>query len=741
MGPVEELRARLGPGGTRPAAAPESSRSSTATACGWASSSIRCWTSRGSRPAGWRPASSRSTWRPSPPTWPASSARRWTGPAWLSRWTAASCPQPVYIDREMWEKVVLNLLSNALKFTFDGTVSVSLRAEGSHAVLRVTDTGSGIAGGGDARLFERFHRIPTARSRSNEGSGIGLALVRELVGLHGGTITAREHRGGGHHLHRPAPVRPRAPAGGEPGRGRPPERSRRRPTLSWPRPCAGCPPISRPSPPWLRPGGGPPRRDLAARDLAGRGARARVLLADDNADMREYLQRLLQPGYQVTAVGGRAGRAGRGPGAALRPGDQRRDDAGAGRPAAGRGAARRLAHRRPAGAAAVRPGRAGGGDRGPGGGRGRLPGQAVLGRRAAGPGPGERGTGPAAQPPRPVARRADRLAARGVLPVRRGRPRRRDQRRLHRHPGLRPGGPALRSAVPMVARPGHRSGRPAPEQRGICPARERRARAASWHPSRTATGAGCWVAASFNEVQDPDTGRRMVVGSLRDITAEHYAVQREAALAAMGLLLSQADSLPEALQGALDELQRLWHARRVIAATWTGAGAPSLMSAGRAAGGAGPRPASAGRTCPATLRETIGSLRQRPLLDPDRRNVTGRGHRHRAPGGAAGGLDRRWIPPGRSPPRTGRCSRCCAGISARRCTGPTRSISSGRPPSPCSAPSSARPGCRRASPPATSRPAGRSRWAATGTTWSSCPTGGSASWSATASGTASRPRP
>ena len=72
----------------------------------------------------------------------------------------------------------------------------------------------------------------------------------------------------------------------------------------------------------------------------------------------------------------------------------------------------------------------------------------------------------------------------------------------------------------------------------------------------------------------------MVVGSMRDITAEHYAGQREAALAAMGLLLSQADSLPEALQGALNELQRLWHARRVIAATWTGAGAPSLMSTG-----------------------------------------------------------------------------------------------------------------------------------------------------------------
>ena len=62
-------------------------------------------------------------------------------------------------------------------------------------------------------------------------------------------------------------------------------------------------------------------------------------------------------------------------------------------------------------------------------------------------------------------------------------------------------------------------------------------------------GRRLWVAASFNEVRDPDSGRRMVVGSLRDITAEHYAGQREAALAAMGLLLSQADSVPAGPSG------------------------------------------------------------------------------------------------------------------------------------------------------------------------------------------------
>ena len=115
-----------------------------------------------------------------------------------------------------------------------------------------------------------------------------------------------------------------------------------------------------------------------------------------------------------------------------------------------------------------------------------------------------------------------------------------------------------------------------------------------------------WVAASFNEVQDPDTGQRMVVGTLRDITAEHYAGQREAALAAMGMLLSQASSVPQALQGAISELRRLWQARRVLAVTWSG-GEPSVMSTGAEtswADLAGP------------LRERITALRRQPLLSP-----------------------------------------------------------------------------------------------------------------------------
>ena len=102
------------------------------------------------------------------------------------------CPplaEPVYVDREMWEKIVLNLLSNALKSTFDGAIRVALTERDGAAELRITDTGTGISESDLAHLFQRFHRIEGARRRSHEGSGIGLALVQELAEMHGGTIT------------------------------------------------------------------------------------------------------------------------------------------------------------------------------------------------------------------------------------------------------------------------------------------------------------------------------------------------------------------------------------------------------------------------------------------------------------------------------------------------------------------------------------------------------------------------
>ena len=96
---------------------------------------------------------------------------------------ATPLSEPVHLDRGMWEKVVLNLLSNAFKFTFEGEIKMLIRpsAEGDRAEVVVSDTGTGIPPGELPRVFERFHRVEGAKGRSFEGSGIGLALVQELV--------------------------------------------------------------------------------------------------------------------------------------------------------------------------------------------------------------------------------------------------------------------------------------------------------------------------------------------------------------------------------------------------------------------------------------------------------------------------------------------------------------------------------------------------------------------------------
>jgi signal transduction histidine kinase len=110
------------------------------------------------------------------------------------------CPklsEPVYVDREKWEKVIFNLLSNAFKFTSHGKIKVALQEEDRHAVLTVRDTGVGIPEREIPHLFERFYRVESPLGRSYEGSGIGLALVKELVSMHGGTITVASRLGVG----------------------------------------------------------------------------------------------------------------------------------------------------------------------------------------------------------------------------------------------------------------------------------------------------------------------------------------------------------------------------------------------------------------------------------------------------------------------------------------------------------------------------------------------------------------
>ena len=129
--------------------------SSGATDYVCASWSTRCWTSPASRPAARRPATSRWTSRLSPPSWPACSGRPSTGPGCEFVVDCPALDEPVYIDRDMWEKVILNLLSNALKFTFDGTLTLRLICSNTAAELSVRDTGIGIDEASTrAHLFE-----------------------------------------------------------------------------------------------------------------------------------------------------------------------------------------------------------------------------------------------------------------------------------------------------------------------------------------------------------------------------------------------------------------------------------------------------------------------------------------------------------------------------------------------------------------------------------------------------------
>ncbi|MGV3538582.1 MAG: ATP-binding protein [Rufibacter sp.] len=105
--------------------------------------------------------------------------------------------EPVYVDSYLYESILFNLLSNALKFTFTGKISVVLQRQEKNVLLQVQDTGTGIAEEALPRLFSRFHRIQGAESRTHEGAGIGLALVQELVQLHAGSITVDTKYGQG----------------------------------------------------------------------------------------------------------------------------------------------------------------------------------------------------------------------------------------------------------------------------------------------------------------------------------------------------------------------------------------------------------------------------------------------------------------------------------------------------------------------------------------------------------------
>ncbi|HEY6825749.1 MAG TPA: ATP-binding protein [Gemmatimonadaceae bacterium] len=178
-----------------------------------------------------------------------------------------------FVDRAMWERIVLNLLSNALKHTFEGGITVSVRADASNATLVVADTGIGIPPDQLPNLFKRFHRVPNARARTHEGSGIGLAFVQELVRLHGGSVSVSSTEGRGTTFtvtiptgaaHLPAEHLGQSAALDERTRTRIVQQAER-----WSQPVS-------------------PTTSAAVGESQGT-----VFLVDDNADMREYASRLL----------------------------------------------------------------------------------------------------------------------------------------------------------------------------------------------------------------------------------------------------------------------------------------------------------------------------------------------------------------------------------------------------------------------------------------------------------------
>ncbi|MGK5552049.1 sensor histidine kinase [Actinomadura kijaniata] len=110
--------------------------------------------------------------------------------------TAVEAEPVVLGSRTRLERVVNNLLDNAVRHA-RSAVRLELTSAGGAAVLRVVDDGSGVAPADRERIFERFVRLDEARSRDAGGAGLGLAIVRDLVEAHGGTVAAREAPGGG----------------------------------------------------------------------------------------------------------------------------------------------------------------------------------------------------------------------------------------------------------------------------------------------------------------------------------------------------------------------------------------------------------------------------------------------------------------------------------------------------------------------------------------------------------------
>ena len=480
-------------------------------------------------------------------------------------------PEPVHVDRDMWEKIVLNLLSNALKFTFEGAIEVRLRAEDGHAVLRVSDTGVGVAPEDIPRMFERFQRLRPVRARSHEGSGIGLALVRELVRLHGGTIDAHGAEGEGTTFTVRIPFGPRRPPDGGPAS----------PT----RPAAGVSadvdPFVAEALRWLPEDPGreweeaPDPVPAAAPRVGGP---ARVLVADDNRDMRAYLRRLLRPGYRVDTVGDGL--------AALRAARADPPDlviADVMMPVMD--GLELVAELR------VDPRTA------------RVP--VLLLSALAAPASSVQGLAAGADDYLVKPFSAAELLARVRANVEMARLRNRsaewrdalfeslqeavmvlddDGTVVEANTACRTllgyGPEGLPYRTPHPWWPGEDDDPAAHRQATEAFAEMMRGTSGNLLvPVTHRDGHRLWAVLVHTEIYTPDTGERRVLATFRDVTAERTAIQHDMALANMSLRLSDTDTLSGSVRAALEELAELWESPQVLAVTWDEPGRPHPLAA------------------------------------------------------------------------------------------------------------------------------------------------------------------
>ncbi|MEO8152730.1 MAG: ATP-binding protein [Rhizobacter sp.] len=192
--------------------------------------------------------------------------------------TFGELPRTSAVDRDMWEKIVTNLLSNAYKYTREGEIELNLKQLEDHIVLSVRDTGVGIASQDAAHLFERFYRVADGGGRTEEGAGIGLAMVKELVALHGGTIEVDSLPGEGSTF-----------------------------TVSLPLAHLAVAEQAQPPRPWqdsaltlLDPLDGQSGASPTYAAASSQGEpEGRILVADDNADMAAFLGRVLRSRWSV----------------------------------------------------------------------------------------------------------------------------------------------------------------------------------------------------------------------------------------------------------------------------------------------------------------------------------------------------------------------------------------------------------------------------------------------------------